>query len=110
MYLYAYRVLLPLLLLLLHCVLLRTAVVAAAAAVRHRVPDGQNCKDYHGAAGTVWDGTGVFSPPQAGKIWAPVVNGRGSHRQFFCSRCDGMGRDNLRLDGTGTGREMSHDF
>ena len=67
-------------------------------------------KDYHGAAGTVWDGTGVFSPPQAGKFWAPVVNGTGSHRQFFCFRCDGMGRDNLRLDGTGTGREMSHDF
>ena len=72
--------------------------------------DGRLCKDYHGAAGTVWDGTGVFSPPQAGKFWAPVVNGTGSHRQFFCSRCDGMGRDNLRLAGTGTGREMSHDF
>ena len=73
-----------------------------------RSPD--KIKDYHGAAGTVWDGTGVFRPPQAGKFWAPVVNGTGSHRQFFCSRCDGMGRDNLRPDGTGTGREMSHDF
>ena len=57
-----------------------------------------------------WVGTGVFSPPQAEPFWALVVNGTGSHRQFFCSRCDGMGRDNLRLDGTGTGREMSHAF
>ena len=32
-------------------------------------------KDYHGAAGTVWDGTGEFSLPQAEKFWAPVVNG-----------------------------------
>ena len=38
-------------------------------------------------------------------FWAPVVNGTGPHRQFFCSRCDGMGRDNSRLNETGTGRE-----
>ena len=74
------------------------------------IPGDEKTKDYHGAAGTVWDGTGVLSPPQAETFWAPVVNGTGSHRQFFCSRCDGMGRDNFCLDGTGTGREMSHAF
>ena len=39
-----------------------------SASRRRPFPTGLFSKAYHDAAGTVWDGTGVFSPPQAEKV------------------------------------------
>ena len=71
-------------------ILLRSKLHLALAlenTVFRAVAIAQNSRAIHWAEGPVSYGMGLLSPLQAGKLFAPTVNGMESHRQFLGSHC-----------------------